>query len=182
VVGERRGLGPKFQDDLERLARHVSILARHPIDIEHRPVARQARSRDAKVQPAVGEVIKYGHAVRKLGWMMIRQQEAARAEPDVFGLPQALDDEEIRRGMRLPGRGVMLADPAFLIAELVEPAQHLQIKIVTLFHTALRRMRRHRKISEFHDVSSSLLFFRAPRWVAARLFEASKVLARVAAE
>ncbi len=63
--------------------------------------------------------------------------------------------------MRLPGRGVVLADPAFLIAELVEPAQHLQVPIVPFLQPALRRMRRHREISEFHGAYLSLLFPRA---------------------
>jgi hypothetical protein len=52
---------------------------------------------------------------------------------------------------------MMLADPAFLIAELIEPAHHLQVPFVAFPQPALRRMRRHREISEFHGVSSAVL-------------------------
>src|SRR5207248_2236844 len=52
--------------------------------------------------------------------------------------------------MRLPGCGMMLADPGFLVAEFIQPSQHLKVEVVTLFQPALRRMRGHREISEFH--------------------------------
>ena len=58
--------------------------------------------------------------------MVIGQQEPAGAEADVLGLHQRLRDQQIRRRMRLPRRGVMFADPGFLIAEFVEPAQDLR--------------------------------------------------------
>src|SRR3954468_16299235 len=62
----------------------------------------------------------------------------------------------------------MLADPGFLVAELVEPAQDLQIPVVALFQSALRRMRGHREISKFHGKISSRVCF----W--ARLVRASE--------
>src|SRR5438128_545407 len=69
--------------------------------------------------------------------------------------------------MRFPGCGVMLADPGFLVAEFVEPAQDLQIPVVALFQSALRRMRGHREISKFHGKISSRVCFWA-RLVRAR--------------
>ena len=66
--------------------------------------------------------------------------------------------------MRLPGRGVVLTDPGVVIAELVGPAHHLQVPLVALLQLALRRMGRHREISEFHGFSSSLLFFVVVVW------------------
>ena len=60
--------------------------------------------------------------------------------------------------MRLPRRGVVFPDPGFLIAELIEPAQHLQIPVVALFQSTLRRMLRHREISEFHGRFLMCLF------------------------
>src|SRR5260370_6446600 len=63
--------------------------------------------------------------------------------------------------------GMMLADPSFLVAEFIEPAQHLQVEVVPLFQPALRRMRGHREISDFHEVSSRFLltrFLRANRY------------------
>ena len=150
LVGPGRVLGPHLQDDLQRLAGHVAVLAGHAVDIEHRPVARQAASRDAEIEPAVGEVVEHRDAVGEFGGVVIGQQEAAGAEADVFGLQERLRQQQVGRGMRLPGRGVVLADPGFLVAELVEPAQHLQIPVVTLLQPALRRMRGHREITDFH--------------------------------
>src|SRR5215216_3190028 len=63
--------------------------------------------------------------------------------------------------MRFPRRGVVLADPGFLIAEFIEPAQRLQIPVVTLFQPALRRMGRHREISDLHGVSSRCSSFQS---------------------
>src|SRR5665213_4388900 len=58
--------------------------------------------------------------------------------------------------MRLPWRGVVLADPGLGVAELVEPAQHLKVPVMPLLQSALRRMGRHREISDLHGVSSRL--------------------------
>src|SRR5262249_52895693 len=99
-------------------------------------------------------------AVGELGRMMIGQQEAAGAETDIFGLQESLREDEIGRGMRLPGRGVMLADPGLLIAELVEPAQRLQVPVLAFLQTAFRRMRGHRKISEFHGLPLAVVMTR----------------------
>ena len=157
VIGPRRILGPHLQDDLQRLAGHVAVLAGHAVDVEHRPVARQAGGGDAEIEPAFGEMVEHRHAVGEFGGMMIRQQEAAGTEPDVLGLQERLRQQQVRRRMRLPGGGVVLADPGFLIAELVRPAQHLQIPVVALFQPALRRMRRHGEIADLHGGSSPLV-------------------------
>jgi hypothetical protein len=103
-----------FQDDLQRLARHVAVLAGHAVDIEHRPVARQPAGGNAEIQAAVGEVIEHGNAVRQFRRVMIGQKKTARTEADVFGLQERLGQQQVRRWVRLPGRGVMLADPGFL--------------------------------------------------------------------
>src|SRR5216683_4866317 len=52
--------------------------------------------------------------------------------------------------MRLPGCGVVLADPGFGKAELVGPAQGLQIPAMALEEAALRRVRGHRKEAVLH--------------------------------
>src|ERR1700737_2870292 len=63
-------------------------------------------------------------------------------------------DVAVRRRVRFPWRGMMLADPGFLIAELIEPSQRLKVPVVALFLSALRRMRGHGEIADFHGVSS----------------------------
>ena len=161
VVGPRRILGPHLQDDLQRLAGHVAVLAGHAVDMEHRPVARQAGSGDAEIEPAAGEMVEHGDAVGEFGRVMVGQQEAAGAEADVLGLQERLRQQQIRRRVRLPGRGVVLADPGLGVAELVEPAQHLKVPVVTLLEVALRRMRRHREVANFHrGFLSSFRFYR----------------------
>ena len=90
--------------------------------------------------------------------MMIGQQETARPKPNGLGLAEGLRKQQIGCRVRLPGRGVMLADPGFLIAELIKPSQDLQVPIVALLQSALRRMRGHREISDFHGAFLSLLY------------------------
>ena len=159
LIRPGRILGPHLQDDLQRFPRHVAVLAGHSVDVEHRPVARQAARRDAEIQPAAGEVIEHRHAVGEFGGVMVRQQEATGSEADVLGLQEGLREQKVRRGMRLPRRGVMLADPGLAVAEFVEPAHHLQIPVVAFLQSAFRRMRRHREISDLHGVSSRRLTF-----------------------
>jgi len=57
-------------------------------------------------------VIQHRHAGGELGGMVIGQQEAARADAQALGLQQRLGDEQVRRGVRFPGRRVVLADQA----------------------------------------------------------------------
>ena len=75
-------------------------------------------------------MVEHRDAVGEFGRMMIGQQEAAGPDADVLGLQQGLRDQQVRRGMGFPGRGVMLADPGLLIAELVEPAQDLEVPVL----------------------------------------------------
>ena len=108
---------------------------------------------DAEQQPALGQMVQHGDAVRQFRRVMIRQQEPARPDLDPLRLQQRLGDQQIGRRMRLPRRGVMLADPGLGVAEFIEPAQRLQVPVVAGFQAALRRMRRHREITEFHGRS-----------------------------
>ncbi len=85
-------------------------------------------------------MIEHRDAVGEFGGMMIRQQEAAGTEADVLGLQERLRQQQVRRRMRLPGRGMVLADPGFLVAQLIGPAQHLQVPVVAFLQPALRRM------------------------------------------
>ena len=103
-------------------------------------------------------MIEHRDAVGEFGRMVIGQKKTAGAEADVFRLQERLRQQQVRRRMRLPGRGVVLADPGFLIAELVEPAQHLQVPVVPLLQPALRRMRGHREITDLHGGFLSVRF------------------------
>ena len=75
-------------------------------------------------------MIEHRDAVGEFGRMMIGQQESAGSDADVLGLQQRLRDQQIGRGIWLPGCGVMFADPGLLVAEFIEPAQDLQVPVV----------------------------------------------------
>ena len=61
------------------------------------------------------------------------------------GLHEGLGHEQIGRGVGLPGRRVVLADPRLAEAQLVRPAELLEIPLVAVVEAALGRMRRHRE-------------------------------------
>jgi len=73
LVVERLLGAPQFEDDVESLAGHLAVLAGHAVDIEHRPVARQAAGGDPEIQPPLGHVIEHRDPVRELGRVVIGQ-------------------------------------------------------------------------------------------------------------
>ena len=80
LVVELGLVAPQPQDDVERLARHLAVLARGAVDVEHGPVAGQPARRHAEVEAPLGEVIEHGHAVGQLGRVMVRHEEPAGAD------------------------------------------------------------------------------------------------------
>src|SRR5580658_6204261 len=110
------------------------------VDIEHCPIAGQSARGDTEIEPALRHVIEHRDAVSELGRVVVGQEEAARREADAAGLHQRLRDQEIGRGMRLPWRGVMLADPRLAEAEFVSPAKGLQVPAMAVVKAALGRM------------------------------------------
>ena len=149
-VVERLLLGPQFQDYLERLARHLAVLPGIAVDVEQRPVTRQSARGHAEVEAALGDVVEHRDAIGELGGMVVRHQEAAGADAHALRLHERLGHEQIGRRVRLPRRGVVLADPRLAESELVRPAQLLQIPLVSVVEAALGRMRRHREQSIVH--------------------------------
>ena len=139
-VVERLLGGPQLQDDVERFAGHLAVLSGIAVDVEHRPVARQAARGDPEIQPPLRQMIQHCDAVRQLGRVMIGQQKPARRQPNAARLHQRLRDQEVGRRMWLPRRGVVLADPGLGIPELVGPAQGLQIPAMAVAEAALRRV------------------------------------------
>ena len=155
LIVELRLVRPEAQDHVERFARHVAVLAGHAVHVEHLPVARQPARGDAEIESAPAQMVHHRNPVGELGRVVVGQQEAAGAEPDGLRLPETLDHQQVGRGMRLPGRGVVLADPAFGKAELVRPADMLEVPFVALAQVALGGMRRHAEKADFHRGVSS---------------------------
>jgi hypothetical protein len=146
-------LGPQLQDDVERLAGHLTVLPGIAVDIEQCPIAGQPTGGDAEIEPALRHVVEHRYAVGELGGVVIGQEETARSEADAAGLHQRLRDQQIGRRVRLPRRGVMLADPRLAEAEFVSPTKGLQVPAMAVVKAALGRMRRHREQAIVHRAS-----------------------------
>ena len=95
-------------------------------------------------------MVELGDAVGQFGGVVIGQQEAAGSDAQPLGLQEGLGDQQVGGGHRLPRPGVVLADPGLGVAEFIEPAQGLQVPLDRRLRGPLRRMRRHREISQFH--------------------------------
>ena len=112
-----------LQHDLERLAGHLAMLAVLAVDVEQRPVTRDAAGADTEHEAALGEVVEVGHAVRQLDRMVIGQQMRAGRELDATSCAAAPAPAEVGRADRLPRHGEVLADPRLDVAELGRPAR-----------------------------------------------------------
>src|ERR1700757_2476427 len=71
LVEKMRFIAPQPQDDVQRLPRHVTVLAGQAIDLEHRPVRWGARGGNSENESPAGDVIEHRHPVRQFGWMMV---------------------------------------------------------------------------------------------------------------
>src|SRR4029450_7062419 len=100
--------------------------------------------------------------------MMVRQAEATGADADVLRLAEPFHYEQVRRRMRFPHHGVVLADPELLDPERVGPDDVLQVPLVAVLKTALRRMTGHREYAELHAFPFTVQVFVAPRTSNAR--------------
>ncbi len=151
-MGEWPVLGPQAQHDVERLACPLAgLLAAHA---EHGLVGGDGTGRDAEVEPPARDVVEHRRASRQFGGMVEGQQEAARSQPDVPGLRERLGQQQVGRWIGLPRHGVVLADPRLAVAQLVEPADHLQVPLESRAQVALGRMGGHQEQAEIHGASS----------------------------
>ena len=106
-------------------------------------------------------MVEHRDTIGELGRVVVGQQKTAGGKPDLARLHQRLSDQEIGRGMRLPGCGVVLADPCLGKAEFVGPTQRLQIPAMAVEEAAFRRVRGHRKEAVMHRRSPGSRF---PWW------------------
>jgi hypothetical protein len=90
LVVELGLVAPQAQDDVERLARHLAVLAGVAVHVEHRPVARQPAGRHPEVEAALREVVEHRDPVGQLGGVVVGHEEAARSDPHARGLHERL--------------------------------------------------------------------------------------------
>ena len=69
---------PKADHDIERLFRHLPVLAAEAVDIEQSPIGRNRARADADIAAPLRNMIEPGDAVGELRRMMIVQHVAAR--------------------------------------------------------------------------------------------------------
>src|SRR5205823_12426572 len=103
---------------------------------------------------ALREVVEHRDPVGGLGRVVVGDEEPAGADAHALGLQEGLGHQEIRGRVRLPGRRVVLADPRFAEAQLVGPAELLEIPAVAVVEAALRRVRGHREEAVVHGGAS----------------------------
>ncbi len=150
---ERLGPVPETQDDLQRLAGHGADVA--GADAEHGLVGGDGAGGHAEVQAAVGQMVQHHQPAGQGRGMMHGQEEPAGAQADIPGLGEAAHEQQVRRRIGLPGHRVMLADPGLAIAQLVQPADDLQVELEARFQVPLGRVGRHGEKAELHGTVSS---------------------------
>src|SRR5436309_861579 len=125
-----------------------------------RPIMPPAESRIASASVSAMKTSRTRRQSARLGVRPLRAAPCSTASqwlPTYAGLrfrligqKPRLGHQQIGRRMRLPGRGVVLADPRLAEAQLVRPAQLLQIPLVAVVETTLRWVRGHREQPVIH--------------------------------
>src|SRR6185436_8595281 len=111
------------QDHFDRLHHPVALLV--DWDAHHHRVGRQQTGTYTEQHAAARLVVELDDAIRRGQRVVIRQRYHAGTELDALGAFSGRGDEELRRRDDLEAGGVVLADPRFFVAELVEPFDEL---------------------------------------------------------
>ena len=96
-------------------------------DCLHVGIGRQRARPDAKYHPPAGHVVELANAIGEDVGMMIRQRRHAGAELDA---PRALRDcgnKQLRARHNFPAARMMLANPGFVVVELIRPFDELHV-------------------------------------------------------
>ena len=99
------------------------------VDAHHRGVGGERAGTDAHHRAAAGHVVELNHAVDGHQRVVVGQADDAGAEADVAGALRGGGDEDLGRGDQLPAGAVVLADPRFVVTELVEPLEQLEVAV-----------------------------------------------------
>ena len=123
--GDRLLALEQAHDRLQRLL-HAGPLGRG-IDAHHVGVRRQRARAAAQHGAAARHVVELHEAVRDHQGVVIGQAGDAGAQTDVARALDGGADEDFRRRDGLPAGGMMLADPGFVVAQLVDPLDQLHV-------------------------------------------------------
>ena len=124
---DRAVLPEQRQDRLERLVHALALIER--VDAHHPRVGRERAGSDAHHHAAAGHVVELDHPVDHHQRVVVGQRDHAGAQADVAGALGGGGDEDLGRRDQLPAGGVVLADPGFVVAELIEPLDQLQVAV-----------------------------------------------------
>ena len=105
-------------DHPDRLVLPVAL--GHRIDAKHIGVGRQRSGPGAENDPPARHVVELHDALRDVERMVIGQRDDAGAQLDALRPLAHRGQEQFGRGNHFPSRRVMLADPEFVEAKLVE--------------------------------------------------------------
>ena len=147
-------------DPVRRLARPdlqhlVDAFEEHRVAVgveiaEHLGVRQQPAGRDAEDEAPVEQMVEHRGIRRHRRRMIVRHVDRAGAELDAPGRLDQRADEHHARGDVLGAVGVVLADIAFGVAELVGEDERLAILAQRLAPVLLERMDRHGEEAEIH--------------------------------
>ena len=114
-------------DRFERFV-HAQALG-EGVDAHHGGVGGERAGADAHHGAAAGHVVELDHAVDGHQRVVVGQADDAGAEADVAGALGGGGDEDLGGGDQFPAGAVVLADPGFVVAELVEPFEQLEVAV-----------------------------------------------------
>ena len=99
-------------------------------------------------RPPAGHVIELHHALRDIERMVIRQRDDPGGELDALRPLPCRGQEHFRRGDHFPAAGMMLAAPEFVVAELVQPLDQVEVAAELQHRVFADRMVRREKGAE----------------------------------
>jgi hypothetical protein len=112
-------------DDADRVV--LAVALGHRVDAERVGVGRERARPRAEDGAAARHVVELHHALGHVVRMVIGQGDHAGAELDALGALAGGGQEHLGRGDHLPARRMMLTAPEFVVAQLIEMLDELEV-------------------------------------------------------
>ena len=127
LIGDRLGFGEQPHDDPEGFV-HAGTL-RERFDAQHVGVGHQRAGPHAQHDAPAGDVVQLDHAVGDHERVVVGEADDAGAQLDVAGALGGGGDEEFGRGDSFPAGAVVLADPGFVVAQVIQPLEGFEVAL-----------------------------------------------------
>ena len=141
-------------DDADRLV--LAVALHHRVDPERVRVGGERARAGAEDRPPAGHPVELHHALRDIERVVIGQRDDAGGELDALRALARRGQEHLRRADHLPAARMVLAAPEFVVAELVELLDEVEIAAELQHRVLADRMMRSEKGAEIqtrHDRS-----------------------------